>query len=368
MDDIKRLLYNAYIWMKSHIVESKRWHQPSEYKQVCQLYYGRNHIPTRSENTSGGIVKCQDLHRIYPNQPNGANILYLISSALPPAPIIMVRYAKKNGAMLVWNQNGVAYPGWHGPGWEKSNLIMKTLIHLSDHIIYQSRFCKLSADRYLGLPKKPYSILNNPVDTRVFIPASKKPDGFHILLAGSHHKFYRIKAAIEMMRHVLKYLPDAVLTIAGRYMWRDSHTNALNEATHLAAALNVSKHIVFEAEYSQEQAVDMMQNSHILLHTMYNDSCPRVVVEALSCGLPVVFSDSGGVPELVGKSAGIGVPAPLDWEKDHPPAPQDLAESVLRIAENYPIFADCARKRAVENLDVRYWLDRHREIFRHVLA
>jgi len=30
-----------------------------------------------------------------------------------------------------------------------------------------------------------------------------------------------------------------------------------------------------------------------------NDACPNVVLEALSCGLPVIHVPSGGVPELV---------------------------------------------------------------------
>ena len=75
-----------------------------------------------------------------------------------------------------------------------------------------------------------------------------------------------------------------------------------------------------------------MQSADILLHTKYNDPCPTVVLEAMACGLPVVYSASGGTPELVGDDAGIGVDAPLDWEHDHPPAPEALAEAVLVVA------------------------------------
>ena len=101
----------------------------------------------------------------------------------------------------------------------------------------------------------------------------------------------------------------------------------------------------------------------MLLHTQYNDSCPRLVIEAMSCGLPIVYSASGGTSELVGDNAGIGIPVPLDWEEEHPPEASDLAEAVLKIWGKYSDYAKKARMRAVEKFDVGLWVQRHREIF-----
>jgi glycosyltransferase involved in cell wall biosynthesis len=41
----------------------------------------------------------------------------------------------------------------------------------------------------------------------------------------------------------------------------------------------------------------------------YSEGCPNAVVEALSCGRPIVATDVGGIPELVKESCGILVPA-----------------------------------------------------------
>ena len=157
------------------------------------------------------------------------------------------------------------------------------------------------------------------------------------------------------------------MIIAGRYMWRPDEQGDLKEARQYAQQAGLGSQIEFQGPYSQLQAVRLLHQGHILLHTKYNDPCPRLVVEALSCGLPVIYSKTGGVPELVGDNAGIGVPGPLDWEMDHPPDSKKLAESVLQMVENLKPYSQAARKRAVNNFDVQVWLERHNEVFTTVL-
>ena len=47
----------------------------------------------------------------------------------------------------------------------------------------------------------------------------------------------------------------------------------------------------------------------------YKDPCPNTVIEALSCGLPVLYSKSGGLPELVNNSCGVGLTVKNSWER-----------------------------------------------------
>ena len=64
---------------------------------------------------------------------------------------------------------------------------------------------------------------------------------------------------------------------------------------------------------------DALFASDIYITFTHKDPCPNTVIEAMACGLPVVYSASGGVPELVGPEGGIGLPAPLDFGKHRIP-------------------------------------------------
>ena len=364
LNRLKSFLHLSWLFAGRLVAETRRWQgkKPRGINDI-QVFYGHERIPGRHERSGGAMIKFQDLNDRFPNTLYHPNILYLVTSALPLYPEVIVRMAKKHGASLVLNQNGVAYPGWHGPGWEKSNRSAMNLLRLADYVVYQSRFCKESADRFVCACQAPWTILHNPVNTKVFVPASATPPGLRILLAGSHQHWYRIRTALEALVH----LPDSRLTIAGRLTFHPKESRCLDEVRSLAVHLGLMDQIELLGSYSQEAAPNLFQNHHILLHTKYNDPCPRLVIEAMACGLPVVYSASGGMPELVGEEGGVGCETPCDYERDHPPDPAALAEAVTKVAADLPRFAQQARLRAVQHFDVRPWLDRHEEIFSRLL-
>jgi glycosyltransferase involved in cell wall biosynthesis len=311
----------------------------------------------------GGIVKLQALEQEFPNAPRRFNILYLVSSRLPEAPVALARAARAKRAAIVFNQNGVAYPAWHGAGWERTNEPMAAMLPLASHVFYQSQFCKDTADRFLDVQPGRWEILYNAVDTERFVPAADRPQRpLTLLLGGTQYARYRVETAIRTLALVRRSEPEARLLMTGTLRWPSERTPRV-EAEELAGALGVAGAVEFVGPYAQTDAVSIYQRADMLLHTKYNDPCPTVVIEALACGLPVVYSRSGGVPELVGGDAGIGVPAEQSWERDIPPDPEALCDAVLRVERDRAAFAGAARLRA-QCFDVRPWLARHREIFR----
>lgn len=349
--------------------EERRWAEGVAASDTVKVFYGHDKVPGCHEIAQGGLVKYQDLSSRFPNTLKGANIVYLVSSAPPPAIIPLIKAAKKAGARVILNQNGVAYPAWHGEGWERANEPLKRLMQAADYVIYQSAFCKKSADRYLGSCPAGWEILHNPVDTSVFVPGPMLPltSGPVLLTSGSHMQFYRVESVIRAFAMIAARFDSAKLVIAGHLGWRLRCEDAESDVGTLCRDLRIYDKVEISGRYTQKQAVGLLQSAHMLVHTKYNDPCPRMVVEALACGLPVIYSASGGTPELVGSEAGAGVPVPQGWDVLHAPMPEKIAEAVEAVVNNYEAAARAARQRAVERFDTNPWLDRHDKLFRSLL-
>ncbi len=314
----------------------------------------------------GGAVKLLQLRRRFPNVEENFNLIYLVSSALPSYVLDFVRAAKSQGCKLVWNQNGVAYPAWCGDYYPWLNKNMRKLIHMADFVIYQSEFCKVSADRYLGKVEAPHVILFNPVDTEVFAPAEKPPDfsRCELLAMGTSHHFYRVLSSLETLSVLRKQLGvNAYLTIAGQFRWRGGNA----QVKRAIRKKELTAYVRILPPFTQEEAVPIYKNAHILLHSKYKDPCPTVPIEAMAMGIPVIGSNSGGMPELVPPSVGILVNVPEDWTCDHAPEPHDLATAVVRIMSAYSAYSCQARQHALQTFDKNYWLRAHETIFNALL-
>ena len=59
---------------------------------------------------------------------------------------------------------------------------------------------------------------------------------------------------------------------------------------------------------------------------------------------------------------------PADYETDHPPRAEFLAQGVVKVWSEIADYAHQARRRVVGALDVEPWLQAHAELFKRLLA
>src|SRR5256714_1932793 len=316
-----------------------------------RVFYGHDRVPRPGEPVAGGTAKFQRLAARFPNSPSDFSLLYLGSTWLPRDLRPLLWLARRRGAPIVVNQSGVAYPGWAGAATDELNRSFRRALLAADHVLYQSEFCKRSADEFLGEPAGTWEVLHNAVDVEQFTPADASPEGPPVLLLGGDQtQAYRLELGLR----TLAQLPEAQLIVTGRLV---------SDPQPLLRDLGIADRVEFVGRYAQRDAPALFRRAHLLLHTKVLDPCPSLVLEAMACGLPVVYPASGGTIELVGDDAGVGVPHSQSWDRDQPPAPEALAEAVRTVLADRDRYAAAARRRAVERFAVEPWLERHAEVF-----
>jgi glycosyltransferase involved in cell wall biosynthesis len=314
----------------------------------------------------GPLVKVGLLQQRFPGVRSDIDLIYLLSNALFLTPGTLAA-ARQAGIPVVMNQNGVFYPAWYPRGWEEENARMRDARAQASHVLYQSEFCRMAAERFLGPRQGPSEILYNAVDVHRFTPSAsaRAPGPFRLLLTGKigPSTGYRLLNGVEALVAARKGGLDVVLIVAGPV---DDETGRTARA--LVAQAGMDDALVLSGPYGRTSAPDIYRAADAYLMTKHNDPCPNVVLEALSSGLPVLYSGSGGVPELVGGEAGVALPVEQTFETSPTPSPDAIAEGLARIMADREPMAVAARRRAVARFGLEAWLDRHEALFATLLA
>lgn len=334
-------------------------------RREVRPYFGP---PSRS--VGGPNFKRRKMARAFSNYWWRPNVIYVTSGL--PMPVGFLRWAKSRGAKVILNQDGVYTPSWYGSDYERANERLRQIHDVSDYVIYQSRFCRDTARRYLKVPTAQESeVLYNAVDLKAFSPRSVSVNGevLKILSAGYFYpsKHYMLHALLGAFRETMKEFPRIELLLAGQVESGRRHLSPAEFAAHLTDQYGLPRGSVrFLGRYRADQAPRIFRMSDVFVHLKNNDPCPSIVLEALASGLPVIYCRSGGTPELVGE-AGIAIDHVLTPEQPDTAPPSTLiVQAIAQAIRERETLSERARRRA-EQFSLEAWLARHRAIMHQVL-
>jgi len=208
------------------------------------------------------------------NSWQGSYFFYKLSNIIYP------------GRINVHRINGCAREyGRHGE-WDEMQRRINTLANIT---IHQSGY-----SRYITSVKNPIvrddgHIIYNPVDTDLF-----NPDGEKLSFSGS----IRI-AFCSFSLNPKKGFADVLKVAQNNSDWTFVIAGRVPESV-------LPDNMIFLGQLSRSDLSKMMRSCHFFVFFSENEACPNVILEAMASGLPVLYKDSGGTPELVG-DAGMGV-------------------------------------------------------------
>lgn len=180
-------------------------------------------------------------------------------------------------------------------------------IERSDAVTAVSEFLQKMTEDELQV-KKAIDVIPNFVDLQTYCPerAYKDPRAFaapgeKILLHDSNFRAVkRVADVVRIFERVSREVPSVLLMI-GEGPERAS-------AQALARRLGVGERVRFLGQ--QESASEVTGMAHVFLLPSELESFGLSALEAMACGVPVVGSDAGGLPEVV-KHAETGYLLPV---------------------------------------------------------
>lgn len=315
------------------------------------------------KGSGGPVVKLQRLNQYFPEHQSRYNLIYACYGFIHENEC---RDAKLKKIPVVYHMNSCWHP-FFVDQWKKEN---RKFIHihneLSNFIIYGSRFAKEGAKQFLGTPKVESQIIYNGVDLDLFTPGVKSDRPMTLLIAGRHDLRHRIEPMLMALPLLLKDRPQTRLLIAGECLEGEGLRNCSRNS--FADLLKEIPEGVVEwlAPYTQIEAPDLYRRADILIHLKQMDWTPNVVAEAMACGLPVVHTGNGGLPELV-DDAGVGLGLEMNWERIQEVDVEMLVKAILTVDESRSEMSKAARRRAEEEFSLQKWMEKHLQIFRNLL-
>ncbi len=144
------------------------------------------------------------------------------------------------------------------------------------------------------------------------------------------------------------------------HLWGNAPTNS-DYGARILSACETRPWATYQGSASPHQIPYILKEAAILVLPSLEDNCPMVVIEALSCGVPVVASRVGGIPDLVDdQQNGILYPSGDQQALAH------AIRTLLADPKRYEVFSQNARTSAIEKFSPASVASRHQEIYHEI--
>ncbi|MFN8384177.1 MAG: glycosyltransferase [Anaerolineales bacterium] len=196
---------------------------------------------------------------------------------------------------------------------------------IADKTIFQSHY---SLDKHLELGmtfREPVVILN-AADPQIFHSRGR--------VAFSRNRKIRLVAASWS---------DNVNKGAPIYQWLDEHLDWDRfEFTFVGRTQAVFKNIRVIPPVDSIRMAELFREHDVYITASRNDPCSNSLIEALTCGIPAVYLQSGGHPEIVNQ-AGVGFEAA-----------EEIPELLDKVVDGYELFQSRIALLSIEDVCKKY--------------
>ena len=162
---------------------------------------------------------------------------------------------------------------------------------------------------------KSINVVENGVDEKIFYPKKERSEKNikYAMFVGRIDREKGLFDLVECGRYICKERPELYFIIAGK--GRD-----LNKLIKKIKNAGLQDRFIFLGQVNKDNLVKLYQNATLFILPSYHEGLPSVVLEAMSCSLPVIVTDVRGNRDLITQGEnGIIIP---------PKEPKKIAEAI----------------------------------------
>jgi N-acetyl-alpha-D-glucosaminyl L-malate synthase BshA len=252
--------------------------------------------------------------------------------------------------------------------------VVKHTVEKANGVTSVSNFLKNKAQNDLGI-KRDIEVIPNFIDTTDFKPTpgfrltvesgcvsfrkgneakAIDPEEKVLLHASNFRPVKRVVDLVEIMRIIIDHNSKVRLVIAG-----DGPTRI--EVERRIEALDLCHNVHLLGIKSNMKEIMCSADVFVLNSTL--EGMPLVLLEAMSCGLPVVTTPAGGIPELVRPRVDGIVTKGFEQE--------EYAKAILEILNDDDLrlkLANAGRKRVEDQFSADKIVPKYEKLFENILA
>jgi glycosyltransferase involved in cell wall biosynthesis len=242
----------------------------------------------------------------------------------------------------------------NGPAWQKS--LIRWVLSVSDRIVVLSPqwiafFSELA-------PMSKLTILENAVSLDYYqskgldISRTAEPT---LLFAGLLTENKGIFDLLSILPELIAQIPSARLLLAGS-----------GDVKRIAAAVkeyDLEEAVTLAGWVAPETLLSFYHQAHLFVLPSYYEGLPMVMLEAMACGLPIVSTKVGGIPELIEEGE--------NGYLIHPGDRKALLQALMILLPNHPLREAMGRnniRKIREKYDLPMYIQKLKSLYLEVLG
>lgn len=237
---------------------------------------------------------------------------------MTPLSDIMLAIRRNPAVRIVQRIDGAAQNYGRDP---EADVRQGQVNRLADLTIFQSEYARFSTRELFPVIGQDGPVIHNPVDLNIFTPEGDQqtlPGIDRVACVTWSTNPYKGR---ERIYEVAKRNPSVDFVLCGSF----------DDAPPLGNIHRLG--LLDRASLAQ-----VLRSCHVLLTFSRNEACPNHVLEALACGLPILYEESGAMCEVIG-DCGFAV------------TEENFGEQFQKVKTNSRILASTARQRALKLFD-----------------